>query len=121
MQQPVTLVLGASTKPNRYSYRAVSMLRKYGHKVEAVGNQGGVIEDVTIHTQISETLKPETITLYLNPIHQKPYYNTILKLKPRRVIFNPGAENSELAILLQQNNIESVEACTLVLLSTHQY
>ena len=121
MLQPTTLVLGASTKLDRYSYRAICMLREYGYSVAAAGSRAGRVADVTIHMQLSATLQLDTITLYLNPSHQKPYYDFILQLKPRRVIFNPGAENPELAALLLQNNITPIEACTLVLLSTHQY
>jgi predicted CoA-binding protein len=63
----------------------------------------------------------DTVTMYLNPLHQKEYYNYILSLKPKRIIFNPGAENEELAQLAKDNHIVPVEACTLVLLSTGQF
>ena len=121
MPSPITLVLGASANPDRYAYRAIRMLRQQGYPVVAVGNSAGMVDDITITTQLTDTIQPDTITLYLNTEHQKLYYDSILKLKPRRVLFNPGAENPEFENLLKQNNIEPIEACTLVLLSTHQY
>jgi hypothetical protein len=54
-------------------------------------------------------------------MNQKEYYNYIISLRPKRIIFNPGTENDELFDLAVQNNIKPVEACTLVLLSTGQY
>lgn len=116
-----TLVLGASENPERYSYMAIKNLRATGHPVLAVGNKKGMVAD----TEISDTPIPDdtidTVTLYLNAMRQKAYYDYILGLKPRRIIFNPGAENEELATLAQSNDIQVVEACTLVLLRTGQY
>lgn len=116
-----TLILGASGNPSRYSYLAIQRLRSHGHPVVAIGKKDTRVADVEIGTEKKLFDDVDTVTLYLNPIHQKEYYDYILKLKPRRVIFNPGAENNELAELLRQNNIQPMEACTLVLLSTHQY
>jgi predicted CoA-binding protein len=62
-----------------------------------------------------------TITLYINPELQKTYYQDIIALKPKRVVFNPGTENPEFEVLLKENEIESIEACTLVMLSTGQF
>lgn len=63
----------------------------------------------------------DTVTLYLNPANQVPYYDYIISLKPKRIIFNPGTENDELESLANKNGIQTMEACTLVLLSTSQY
>ncbi len=112
-----TLVLGASPKPERFSNKAVRLLRKFGHPVVAVGLRDAVIEDVPI-------IRPEevkekdihTVTLYLSPENQKAYYDFILSLQPKRVIFNPGTENPELQKLLEEKGIETVENCTLVML-----
>ena len=112
-----TLVLGASPKPERFSNKAVRLLRKFGHSVVAVGLRDAVIEDVLI-------IRPEevkekdihTVTLYLSPENQKAYYDFILSLQPKRVIFNPGTENPELKKLLEEKGIETVENCTLVML-----
>jgi predicted CoA-binding protein len=121
MSDKPTLVIGASENPERYSNKAIRMLRKHGHTVTAVGKHGGKVEDVPFAEQIPEGLHPDTVTLYVNPAVQKEYYDKVIALKPNRVIFNPGAENSEFEALLRSNNIEPVEACTLVLLSTNQF
>ena len=116
-----TLVLGASDNPSRYSFLAVHRLRSHGHPVVAIGKKNGVVNDVTIEKEKKSFENVDTITLYLNPMHQKQYYDYIVSLKPKRIIFNPGAENDELADLAVKNGIVPLEACTLVLLSTHQY
>ncbi len=116
-----TLVLGASDNSSRYSYLAIQRLRSKGHDVIGIGKHTGTVEDVTIETTKQPIKELDTVTLYLNPLHQKEYYDYILALKPKRIIFNPGAENEELKQLALQNNIQPMEACTLVLLSTGQY
>jgi len=116
-----TLVLGASGNPGRYSYLAVTRLRGKGHPVVAIGRQQAKAGDVEIGTDKQPLTDIDTVTLYLSPMHQKEYYDYIVSLHPRRVIFNPGAENPELATLARANGIEPVEACTLVMLSTGQY
>ena len=116
-----TLVLGASGNPGRYSYLAVTRLRGKGHSVVAIGRKQATVGDVEIEADKQPLTDIDTVTLYLSPMHQKEYYDYILSLHPRRVIFNPGAENPELATLARANGIEPVEACTLVMLSTGQY
>ena len=116
-----TLVLGASDNPSRYSYLAVNRLRSHGHPVVAIGKKKSLVADVPIEKEKKDWKDVDTITLYLNPIHQQQYYDYILSLKPKRIIFNPGAENDELADLAIKNGITPIEACTLVLLSTNQY
>jgi len=116
-----TLVLGASDNPSRYSYLAVQRLRNHGHPVVAIGRKATVVADVTVETDKKSMTDIDTVTLYLNPQHQREYYDYILSLSPRRIIFNPGTENDELAQLAEEKNIETTEACTLVMLSTNQY
>ena len=116
-----TLVLGASDNPSRYSYLAVQRLRSHGHPVVAIGKKITQVADVQIEKGRKEFNNIDTVTLYLNPLHQQEYYDYILSLKPKRIIFNPGAENEELADLARQHQISVLEACTLVLLSTGQY
>ncbi|HYF33114.1 MAG TPA: CoA-binding protein [Chitinophagaceae bacterium] len=116
-----TLVLGASDSPLRYSYLAVHRLRAHGHPVVAIGKKPGKVADVDIFKGEQPAAGIDTVTLYLNPLHQKIYYNYIVSLKPKRIIFNPGTENDELAVLAEQNGIKTLEACTLVMLSTGQY
>ena len=116
-----TLVLGASDNPSRYSYLAINRLRKYGHPVVAIGKKKVKVEDVDIDNEPLPFSDVDTVTLYLNPEHQEEYYDYILSLHPKRIIFNPGAENEKLVELAKKNGIRPMEACTLVLLSTGQY
>lgn len=116
-----TLVLGASENPDRYSNLAIQRLRKYHHEVVAIGNREGKVLDVGIQKETEPFTHIDTVTLYLNPTNQKPYYEYILSLAPKRLIFNPGTENPELKQLAEAKGIEAIEACTLVLLSTGQY
>lgn len=117
----VTLVIGASTNPNRYSNIAIKRLIDKKIKVAALGLRKGSVFGTLIDDQKKEYENIDTVTLYLNPKRQVEYYNFIIGLSPRRVIFNPGTENDDFVKLLKENNIESEIACTLVLLSTNQY
>ncbi len=111
------LVMGASENVDRYSNRAVKLLLAYGFEVVALGNREGKIEHVPIQKGLIPFENIHTVTMYLGAGNQKPYYDYIIGLKPKRVIFNPGAENPELTKLLPQNGIEFEEACTLVMLN----
>ncbi|MGF2411784.1 CoA-binding protein [Ferruginibacter sp.] len=121
MKTKKTLVIGASENPARYSNLAVKKLTANNHPVIALGKKAGSINSNIIETEKKQFENIDTVTLYLNPINQKEYYDYILSLKPKRIIFNPGTENDELATLAQNNGIVAQEACTLVLLSTGQY
>jgi predicted CoA-binding protein len=116
-----TLVIGASEKEERYSNMAVKLLTAYQHRVFAIGNKTGKINDIEIVTGQPNLENIHTITLYLSEKYQKDYYDYILSLKPKRIIFNPGTENEELQELATKNNINAIDACTLVLLKTGQY
>ena len=116
-----TLVIGASDNPQRYSYLAVNRLRGKGHPVVAIGRKLSKVGDVAVDTDKKDFREVDTVTLYLSPGLQKEYYDYIISLHPKRIIFNPGAENPELEELAQAHGIEPLEACTLVLLSTGQY
>lgn len=116
-----TLVLGASANPSRYSYLAIQRLRSHGHPVVALGRQPAKVADVMVETEQTAFDNIDTVTLYLNPAHQQEYYQYILSLKPKRIIFNPGTENDELLALAKEQGIAAIEACTLVMLSTNQY
>ncbi|MDY0779751.1 CoA-binding protein [Tenacibaculum sp. IB213877] len=116
-----TLVLGASTNPIRYSFMAIHKLRNHNKKVVAIGAKEDKVLDVPIVTEKVAFDTIDTVTMYLSPKNQKEYYDYILSLQPRRVIFNPGTENHELMELLRENNIEVEVACTLVLLNLGQY
>lgn len=116
-----TLVIGASENPSRYSYMAINSLLRHNHHVVAIGTKAGQVLGIKIETDKVPFSDIDTVTLYINPLIQKEYYDYIIGLKPRRIIFNPGTENHELEKLAQQKGIKTEEACTLVLLSTNQY
>jgi len=119
--QKKTLVIGASDNPARYSYLAVNRLRQNNHPVVGIGRKKVKVADIEVETEKKEFKDIDTVTLYINPANQKEYYDYILSLHPKRLIFNPGAENEELFNLAKANGIKPLEACTLVLLSTHQF
>lgn len=116
-----TVVLGASDNPARYSYMAINRLKAHQHPVVAVGRKQTAVNGIPVHKGQIEAEDVDTVTLYLNPQNQVPYYDYILGLKPKRIIFNPGTENDELVRLAQQAGIQPIEACTLVMLGTGQY
>ena len=123
-----TLVLGASLKPHRYSHFAVQKLAKYNHEVYPVGLRSGEIDGIEVDTfkiafakEKQHTSYFHTITLYLSPKRQEEYFDYVIGLKPKRVIFNPGTENPVFYKLLEEHGIGYEVACTLVLLSTNQY
>ncbi len=117
----VTLVIGASTNPRRFSNMAIIKLLDYGHSVTAIGSAKGSVKNVEIDTEKKPFENIHTITLYVNPERQKEYYEYILALQPKRIVFNPGTENPEFEALAESKGIEALEACTLVLLSINQY
>lgn len=116
-----TLIIGASENTARYSNMAFRSLNRHGHEVVMIGNKEGEIDAHPILKGTPKVEDIDTITLYLNPKNQESYYDYILTLKPKRIIFNPGTENQNLEKMTSQNGIETIEACTLVMLSTGQY
>ncbi|MCE2495642.1 MAG: CoA-binding protein [Flavobacteriales bacterium] len=121
MNQGKTLVLGASPNPERYSYRATTLLQRNEIPVVPLGIRDGVIGGQSIELGKPQVDDVETITLYVGPARQPEYYDYLLDLNPKRIIFNPGTENPELIHLAAGRGIETEVACTLVLLSTGQY
>ena len=121
MKNKKTLVLGASENTARYSNMVINKLIGSEHSVVAIGQKEGEVEGVKIQTKQIPFTNIHTVTLYLNPSRQRDYYNYIVSLQPKRVVFNPGTENPEFYQLLKLNNIQVEIACTLVLLSTKQY
>lgn len=121
MKNKTTLVIGVSDNPDRYAYKAVKRLKEYHHTVFAEGIRKGVIGETIISTEKKSYLDIDTITLYVGPQNQPSWYDYILSIHPKRIIFNPGTENQELMQLAQENGIETTEACTLVLLSIGAY
>jgi len=121
--QKITLVIGASENPERYSNKAIQLLNHYNHPVLALGLRNGMVGPTAIVKDINtfKGLPIDTVTLYINPSLQEAHYTAIMELKPKRVIFNPGTENLAFENLLNENDILTEEACTLVLLKTGQY
>jgi predicted CoA-binding protein len=116
-----TLIIGASTEPSRYAYLAANKLLRHKHEIELLGVKEGIVAGKKIKTEKENFEDIDTVTLYLNPKRQAEYFDYVAKLNPRRVIFNPGTENLGFKKFLSENGIESIEACTLVMLSTEQY
>jgi predicted CoA-binding protein len=115
-------VLGASNKPERYSFKAVRMLREKGHTPFPVHPALTEVDGLPVFASLRAIPAPvDTITVYLSPQNQQPIADELLNSSARRVIFNPGAENPELADQLRQHGKEVVQACTLVLLTTGQF
>jgi predicted CoA-binding protein len=121
MSNKKTLVIGASENEDRYANRAVRKLKAYGHDVVALGLREGQIDGVKIHKGKPALEGVDTVTMYVGQKNQPPLYDYILSLNPKRIIFNPGAENPELEAKADEKGIEVVEACTLVMLSIGNY
>ncbi len=115
-------VLGASPKEERYSFMAVKMLKEHGHQPVPVHPKGHEVFGLTAVKSLSDIEEPvDTLTVYVNSKISSAALDEILGIKPRRVIFNPGAENPDLAARLRDEGIEVVQACTLVMLRTDQF
>ncbi len=121
MKQKTTLVIGASTNPARYSYKAIHKLKAHGHEVIALAKREGQVADVSFRTEFPADEAVDTVTLYVGPGRQTEYVKPLVDLKPRRVIFNPGTENEELKKKLDASGVETIENCTLVMLGTGKF
>ena len=117
------VVLGASPNPMRTSYLAAKVLLQKGYDVSAYGNTSGKIDQLNISNEVPQTNnnKVDAITIFMKPEKQRAYYDYILALNPKRIIFNPGTENPELSRLAREQGIETEIACTLVQLSIGEY
>ncbi|MFQ3326825.1 MAG: putative CoA-binding protein [Salibacteraceae bacterium] len=120
-KQERVVVIGASINPDRYSYRATIALKNAGHTPIPVGLRAGEISGLEILTGTPSIPAVDSITLYLGAARQPVMYDYILSLMPKRIIFNPGTENEELKDLAAAKGIESIEACTLVMLSVGNF
>lgn len=121
MPKETTLVLGASPNPERYAYKAVERLRAQDYPVVAVGKRPGRVADVEIQREWPAPGAVDTVTLYVGPQNQPPFYDALLRLRPRRIIFNPGTDNPEFLRMAEAAGIETEQACTLVLLASRKY
>lgn len=118
-----TVIIGATPNPSRYAYTAAHLLTEYQHPIVPVGIKQGEVADQAILDlrDRPEIVDVDTATLYIGPRHQPEWYDYLLSLKPRRIIFNPGTENRELYRRATEQGIEAVEACTLVMLRAGTY
>lgn len=116
-----TLVLGATPNPARYAYKAVHQLLNKKIEVVPMGIKEGVIASIPIISVNEQQENIHTVSLYVGAARQEEYYDFIINLAPKRVIFNPGTENPQFAQKLNKAGISWENACTLVLLSTNQY
>lgn len=112
------MILGASNKPDRPGYIAAKYLHNKGFQLLAIASKKSMIDNsLPIETTINPNEKIDTLSIYLNPDNQKKYYNDILQLKPRQIIFNPGTYNKELEKLALENNIQVMIGCTVAMLA----
>ncbi len=116
-----TLIIGASVKPDRYSYKAAEKLLANGHDIYMLGHKEGVLFDLPIIKEQKLYEDVDTVTMYVGPRNQEGYYDYIVSLQPRRVLFNPGTENPDFELILDKHGIEHEQACTLVLLATKNF
>jgi predicted CoA-binding protein len=116
-----TAIIGAVPNPERYSYKATVSLKQHGHKVYPIGLRPGKIMDLEIATDKPVLADVDTVTMYVGPQNQHYWIDYVLSLKPKRIIFNPGAENPEFEAIASSKGIECMEACTLVMLSIGNY
>jgi uncharacterized protein len=118
-----TVIIGATNDPSRYAYLAARMLKQYNHEIVPVGIKKGEVFGTEIQDIRQRPVIPDvdTITMYIGPQRQPEWYDYILSLKPKRIIFNPGTENDTLEQMAEAKGIEVVEGCTLVMLRSYQY
>jgi predicted CoA-binding protein len=115
------LVFGASLKEARASNRAVKLLQSKNNEVVAIGGRNGMIENVPVQTELYHAKDIHTITLYMGEKRQQAYLKYFLSLEPKRIVFNPGAENLKLFYEAQKQGIEVINACTLVMLTLNDF
>lgn len=121
--QKKTVIIGATPNPARYAYRAAQMLTSYGHPIVPLSIKRGTvageeIQDLRSKPAINDV---DTVTLYIGPRNQPEWYDYILSLAPKRIIFNPGTENSSFIQLARERGIEPVTGCTLIMLQVGTY
>lgn len=112
-----TVVLGASPNPIRFSFKAVKSLLRHEKEVVAVGFRKGLIAEEEILVGQPRVENVQTVSIYIGSSRQSDYYDYIISLKPKRVIFNPGTVNPEFMARLKNEGIEPVNACMLVMLN----
>ena len=117
-QSKKILVVGASENPQRYSNKAIRKLLRYGYEVVPLAPRPGQVAGVSFVTGYPEVKDIHTITLYIGPARQAAFYDYLLSLQPRRIIFNPGTENNTFLQKAQEQGVETIQDCTLIMLET---
>jgi len=117
LQNESILILGASTNPNRSSFMATKFLNNRGFTLQAVAGKTGMIDDLEITNNLQNQGPVHTVTIFLNAQRQKDYYDFIISLKPKRIIFNPGTENPELETLAKNHQIQTLSGCTIAMIT----
>jgi len=112
-----TLVIGASTKADRYSNKCIKLLQEHKIKTYAIGNKEGTVNQVKIETGFPHYTDINTVAIYLSEKNQEVYYDYVISLKPQRILFPPGTENHEFEIKARANGIITEQACPLVMLN----
>jgi hypothetical protein len=115
------VVLGASSNPERYSYKAVSRLVSNHYDVIAIGKKEGFIGDIPVRTDQPALLNVHSVLMYVSPLHQGEIFDYVISLRPKRVIFNPGTESHEFEEMLESYNIKVVHDCSLVMLALGRF
>lgn len=118
-----TVIIGATPNPSRYAYAAAHMLTRFGHTIVPLSIKKGTVagKDILDLRAKPDIADVDTVTLYIGPQNQPEWYDYIINLSPKRIIFNPGTENTEFIHLARQHDIEPVMGCTLVMLQTGTY
>lgn len=115
-------VVGASPKPDRYSHKAMRMLQECGYNPIPVAPARQEILGRKVYAALAAVPEPiDTVTMYVGPSHQASVLDDVVRIKPRRIIFNPGAENPGEYDRLRQAGVQVLDACTLILLRTGQF
>ncbi len=116
-----TLILGASFNPERFSYQAAQMLSEQNIPAAGIGKREGELFGIPVKTTLDVYVDIHTVSVYLSPLNQQPYYDYVLNLKPIRIVFNPGTENQVFENMAREAGIEVLHHCTLVMLMNREY
>lgn len=118
----IVALLGASNKPERFAFKAQELLKSHGHEVVLISPNIKTINGVTVLRDLDQINQPiDTLTMYVGPLISTNLKNQILKLKPKRIIFNPGSENPALEAELKKASIDILHDCTLVMLNSERF
>ena len=115
-------VLGASPKPARYANQCIRLLKQQGYRITPVHPRFEQIEELAVSPNLDAIAgSVDTLTLYVGPRLLEPQTEDIVRLRPGRVIFNPGTESRQVQCRLDEAGIDWFEACTLVMIKTDQF